>query len=357
MTGLSSSSFPAPPPLPVVCPQCRTEIAATLLSCPSCGRLVHGGRLNELASGARAAEQVGDLPTAMSLWREALELLPKQSQQYQTISEKLASLGKQLDSAPPSAKSQAADGKSAFATGAAGAGAIALLLWKFKFLGVFILTKGKLLLLGLTKSSTFFSMFLSLGVYWAAWGWKFALGLVLSIYVHEMGHVAALRRLGFKATAPMFIPGLGALIRLKQHTTNPHEDARIGLAGPIWGLGAAIAAAGVWLATGLPIWAATAKVGAWINLFNLLPIWQLDGGRGWRALSRQQSWLVVATLAAMWFWTHDGLLVLILIVGIMRAVAKEKTDEGDTIATVHWVVLLALLSALTMIPVPKDVIP
>src|SRR5207302_3963478 len=96
---------------------------------------------------------------------------------------------------------------------------------------LFLLTKGKLLLLGLTKATTFFSMLLSLGVYWAAWGWKFALGLVLSIYIHEMGHVFALRRLGFKASAPMFIPGLGALIRLRQHPANPREDAEIGLAG------------------------------------------------------------------------------------------------------------------------------
>ncbi len=73
------------------------------------------------------------------------------------------------------------------------AGALGLALWKFKFLGAFVATKGKLLLLGLTKGSTFLSMILSLGVYWTAWGWKFALGLVVSIYVHEMGHVAMLR--------------------------------------------------------------------------------------------------------------------------------------------------------------------
>ena len=60
-----------------------------------------------------------------------------------------------------------------------------------------------------------------------------ALGLVLSIYVHEMGHVIALRRYGFKADAPMFIPGLGAIIRLRQHVVDPRADAQIGLAGPI----------------------------------------------------------------------------------------------------------------------------
>ena len=78
-------------------------------------------------------------------------------------------------------------------------------------LALFLLTKGKLLLFGLSKGTTFLSMLAALGVYWTLWGWKFALGFVLSIYVHEMGHVAAMKRFGLAATAPMFIPGFGAL--------------------------------------------------------------------------------------------------------------------------------------------------
>ena len=85
-------------------------------------------------------------------------------------------------------------------------------------------------------------MFAFFGVYWSIYGWPLALGLVLSIYVHEMGHVAMLRRLGIAASAPMFIPGVGALVMLKQHVTDPLIDAKIGLAGPVWGLGAALAA-------------------------------------------------------------------------------------------------------------------
>src|SRR2546430_11600704 len=81
----------------------------------------------------------------------------------------------------------------------------------------------------------------------------------------------------------MFIPGVAAFIRLKQYPTDRREDARVGLAGPIWGAGAAIAAYGVYLATGAGIWGAIAHVGAYINLFNLLPVWQLDGGRGFRS--------------------------------------------------------------------------
>ena len=127
------------------------------------------------------------------------------------------------------------------ATGAVGT--LALALWKFKFLAFMVLSKGKLLLLGLTKASTFLSMFATVGVYWTAFGFRFALGFVLSIYIHEMGHVAALARYGIAASAPLFIPGVGAFIRLKQEFTDPRQDARVALAGPIWGLGAALVCA------------------------------------------------------------------------------------------------------------------
>jgi len=106
-------------------------------------------------------------------------------------------------------------------------------------------SKGKLLLLGLTKISTLASMLAFFAVYWSLFGWRFALGFVMSIYIHEMGHVMALRRYNIAASAPMFIPFFGAFVRMKQYPGNVGEDARVGLAGPIWGLGSAVAA---WLA-------------------------------------------------------------------------------------------------------------
>ena len=117
----------------------------------------------------------------------------------------------------------------------AGLGAFGAMLAKFKWAALFLLGKGKVLLVGLTQAKTFLSMAVALAVYASVYGWKFALGLIVSIYIHEMGHVVWLRRYGIAATAPMFIPGLGALVRLKQYPANPAEDARVGLAGPIWG--------------------------------------------------------------------------------------------------------------------------
>ena len=207
------------------------------------------------------------------------------------IEGKIAELGRQVDAsptlAPPPSHATTAKG-SPGVTGAAGLGAIGLIAWKFKAIALLVLTKGKLLLVGLTKASTFTSMALSLGVYGAVFGWPLALGLVVSIYIHEMGHVAALLRYGVKATAPLFLPGLGAIIRLRQSLGDPRQDARVGLAGPVWGLSAAGASMLVWLAGGPPIWAAIAKLGAAINLFNLIPIGSLDGGRAFHSLDRHQ---------------------------------------------------------------------
>ena len=153
--------------------------------------------------------------------------------------------------------------------------------------GLLLVGKLKFLLLGLTKASTFVSMFGFFAVYWSIYGWPLALGLVVSIYIHEMGHVAMLRRLGIDSGAPLFIPGVGALVMLKEHITDPIVDARIGLAGPVWGLGAAVAAWRIYFATGAAIWLAIAQLTAFLNLFNLIPIWQLDGSRGFHALSRR----------------------------------------------------------------------
>jgi Zn-dependent protease len=338
-------------PTIAACPDCGTHLADGLLACPGCKRLVHASRLNQLAADATRAQQAGDVSESVRLWREALDLLPPDTQQHAAVAATITNLSRQIDANPAAATSPAPHGKSAAGKATGIAGAAALLLWKLKFVVIFLLTKAKLLVLGLGNLPTLLSMFVSMGAYWAAWGWKFAVGLVLSIYVHEMGHVAMLRRFGFKASAPMFIPGLGALIRLRQHPLDAREDARIGLAGPIWGLAAAGACAAVWYAAGWPAWGAVGKVGAWINLFNLTPIGSLDGGRGFRALSRLQSWIVVAAAGTLWFATHDGMLALVTIVAVVRALAKPKDAAADGVACAQFCFLLVALTLLSQLPV------
>jgi Zn-dependent protease len=310
---------------------------------------VHADALKRLADEAERATAAGNLSAARDAWRQAFELLPRGSRQAKLISQKIGEISGGLEAEAPGSASRSLP---SWARIGGPLGAVALLLWKLKFLVLAALGKGKLLLLGLTKSTTLFTMLLSMGVYWTAWGWRFALGLVLSIYIHEMGHVAALQRYGIKATAPMFIPGFGAMVRLNQYPANPAEDARVGLAGPIWGLGAALAAYGVFLATAMPFWAAIARAGAWINLFNLLPIWQLDGGRGISALSSGQRYVLVAAIAAAWFGTGEGLLVLLGMVALVRAFGAQAAKEPDQGVLAQFLVLIFALSALATIHVP-----
>jgi Zn-dependent protease len=346
----------------IPCPSCGTEIAPRLLTCPTCRKLVHSERLKELAAEAGQAERDGQPTAALVAWNRALELLPTGSRQHEMIAARVAELGRQLDASPggmappaPASDPARSPGEKGWAgaggAGVAGLGALGLALWKFKFLAVFALTKAKFLLLGLTKASTLLSMLLSLGVYWAAFGWWFALGLVVSIYIHEMGHVAALRHYGIRAGAPMFIPGVGAVVRLQQALTDPRQDARVGLAGPLWGLGAALAAYAMAGATGAPIWAAIARVGAWVNLFNLLPFWQLDGGRAFRSLARGQRWLAATAIAVAWSLSEESLLVLLLIGAVLQALSPKAPTEPDRVGLLQYVALVAVLSAMTLIPV------
>ena len=340
-----------------VCDSCGTEIAPRLLSCPNCRSLVHADRLRGLAADA---EHAADPTSALVAWQSALELLPTGSRQYRTIAGRIAELGREVDATPlgqPPARPTPTPAPAAKGwTGAAGIGAVALMAWKLKTIALIVLTKGKLLLLGLTKASTFTSMALSVGVYWTAFGWRFALGLVVSIYIHEMGHVAALLRYGIKASTPLFIPGLGAIIRLRQVLTDPRQDARVGLAGPIWGLGAAVAAYIVSLLTGLQIWAGIAKFGASVNLFNLMPLGPLDGGRAFRALTRNQRWLAVCAVAIAWSITGDmmasGLLLLILIVATLSALSRRYAAVPDREGLITYVALIILLTLLSSIGGP-----
>ncbi len=331
-----------PQPGAIRCP-CGTEVAPGLLACPGCHRLIHAELLKAYQAEASAAAASGDVTAQLTAWRLAIALVPPASRQHAIISAKVSALSEQAIADPPSGPSYKWLG---------GLGAAGLLAWKFKFLVVAIATKGKLLLFGLTKSSTLFSMLLSFGVYWTAWGMWFALGVVVSIYVHEMGHVAALRRFGVPATAPMFVPGLGAFIRMRGLQLSPAEDARIGLAGPVWGLGAALAALAVAAGGGGAMWIAIARTGAWLNAFNLLPVWHLDGSRGIAPLSRQDRWLVATTFVAGWAISGDGLFVLLALVMAGQAFAKAGSDPSDRRVLSLFIFLIIALATILRFAIP-----
>ena len=280
-----------------------------------------------LVEHAKLAGQARDWHGARQAWVKALELLPPDSEEYRLTKTRIENIDLQLSDAN---------------------------VWKKRFaklgpIGTFLVvafSKGKLLLLGLTKISTLASMLAFFAVYWSLFGWRFALGFVISIYIHEMGHVMALRKYNIAASAPMFIPFFGAFVRMKQYPGNVGEDARVGLAGPIWGLGSAVAA---WLAaitTGLPVWYAIANTAAWLNLFNLIPIWQLDGGRGFRALTRKQRGMAAGVAIAMWALTHQTILILIAIGAGYRLFSRDYPAEDDNVILMQYAGLIVLLSLL-----------
>jgi Zn-dependent protease len=314
--------------------------------------LVHTEELKKIAVEAEKAEQENRLSDAMASWRRSLELLPLGSRQRQAIKEKTEDLGRRVDDLPPirallETSAVIQEPKSFFGKSGGRAGILGLLL--------LLLSKFKVLLLGFTKLQTLFSMLLFFGVYWNAFGWKFALGFVLSIYIHEMGHVVALNHYGIKATAPVFIPFIGAIIRVKQTLTNPREDSRVGLAGPFWGMGAALVAYGVYQLTGDMIWKAIAGVGAWINLFNLMPFWQLDGGRGFKSLTTWQRWIAILVIAAMWVFSQEGLLLALGVLALFQALRRDSPTEPDNVGLFQYAFLVVVLSTLCyMIPVDQN---
>ena len=223
----------------------------------------------------------------------------------------------------------------------AGTGAVGAALLKFKALLVPILANGKLLLLGLFKLPTLLSMVVFAKLV-GDHHFLFWFGFVAAMYVHEIGHVAALRRYGIEASAPMFIPGLGALVRMKQYPTDAHEEARTGLAGPLWGLFASVAALVIGLCAHSPTALLVATTSASLNVFNLIPVWQLDGGRGLKALSTAERAIVgvtaiaVAVVARQWMPGIVGAIVL------MRLPFGKAHPEGDRRMLALFVALVVL---------------
>jgi Zn-dependent protease len=190
---------------------------------------------------------------------------------------------------------------------------------------VLLLPKLKLL----TTSGT---MLVSVAAYSLIWGWQFAIGFVLLIFVHEMGHVFQLRREGVKASAPMFIPFMGAVIWAKSMGGNALAEARVGLAGPILGSVGAAALIPVASATGNNLFTALAFTGFFLNLFNLLPVVPLDGGRAMAALSPWMWFVGFAGLLALAFVFPNPIILIIVIFGGLetwRRWQSRKSPEAQ----------------------------
>jgi Zn-dependent protease len=201
--------------------------------------------------------------------------------------------------------------------------AIVALLAKFKFALLAALK------FGLPLLKTGGTMLLSIGVYALLWGVWFAVGFVLLLFVHECGHLLAAKRFGLKVSAPMFIPFVGALILLKEAPRNAWVESVVGIGGPLLGSLGAVICEGLYLTTGNLLFRGLAYSGFILNLFNLMPVGFLDGGRIVTAIS-PWLWLVgVPILVYLLITQFNFILLMVLIMCVPRVFSlfRPQTDE------------------------------
>ena len=198
--------------------------------------------------------------------------------------------------------------------------------------------KAALLLLGKVKFlGTAASMLVSIGAYALIWGWKFGAVFVALLLVHEMGHVIQLRREGVKASAPMFIPFLGAFVAMKELPKDAGAEARVGLAGPVLGTVGCLVPLAVWLATGEDFWQAATFIGFFLNLFNLLPVLPLDGGRAMAALSPWIWALGLALFVGVAVLYPSPIILLVILFGGMETWRRWKQRNSPEAREYHRV--------------------
>jgi Zn-dependent protease len=240
--------------------------------------------------------------------------------------------------------------------------AVGVLLAKFK--GVV------LLLLKVKFVGTALTMLVSIGAYALLFPVWFAVGIVVLIWVHEMGHVVQLRREGIPASAPMFIPFLGAFVAMKQMPKDALAEARVGLAGPLLGTLGGIATLGLYAVTREPLFLGLAYFDFIINLFNLAPLLPLDGGRAVGTMSL--AFQVVGLLVMVALFFVAPIMALIALLGLPELWNRWKTRNtpegrayydiplGSRVAVgvvyVGLIVVLGLLMGATFVPDPASLL-
>ncbi|MCW2949276.1 MAG: peptidase [Thermoleophilia bacterium] len=199
-------------------------------------------------------------------------------------------------------------------------------------IGFVLLKFGKIAFIAV-KGAKFFgtaiSMVVSIGAYALFFGWPFAVGFVLLLFVHELGHAIQLKREGLAAGAPMFIPFLGAMIAMRELPHDAAMEARVGIAGPILGSLGALAVHAAAIALDSDLLLALAFTAYFLNLFNLVPVSPLDGGRIAAALSPKLWLLGLVLLAGLFFLRPNPVLLLIVVLGGLDSWRRYRSRDTD----------------------------
>jgi Zn-dependent protease len=179
------------------------------------------------------------------------------------------------------------------------------------------------------------SMLLTIWVYAQLYGSSFAIGFLAMLLIHEMGHYVAARQRGLDVGLPAFIPFVGAWINLRENPHDSETEAYVAYAGPFVGSVAAFAAFYEATISGDDLWMALAYSGFMLNLFNMLPISPLDGGRITQVLS-PRIWLLGAPMmAAMFFYRPSPMLVLIGVMCVPSLLAAWRYDPNSAEAMAY----------------------
>jgi Zn-dependent protease len=313
------------------CQRCAHQLAPESLVCDQCHALVHAEKLDQLAAEAKALEAKGDLPQARDRWLSGLSLLPANSRQASWIQEHARTLDAaagRVQPAPPS--------ENKWAQKLGPVGPIAVLL-----------AKGKFVLTALFKLKFLLSFAAFIGLYWAAFGMKFGIGFAVLVLLHEMGHFIDIKRRGLPAEMPVFLPGLGAYVRWQALGVSLETRAEVSLAGPLAGFFTALACAALWWQTGNPLWAALARVGAALNLLNLIPVWVLDGGQAVLALNKTERIILLTASLALWLLLGENMFFLVALgAGYQVFFARNLPAHSSRAATVYFVAVLTALGVI-----------
>jgi Zn-dependent protease len=342
---------PAPPSVINSCPSCSHWLPDGTLACPDCQTLTYGQHLAGIAVEAQQLEQEQKWAEARDRWRSALQWLPENTRQAESIQQHIAVIDARMKAED--------DTKSRWKKRLGPLAPVALFLIKIKS-WLFILLKFKFLI----------SILPYFAFYWLLFGWKFALGFTLSVFLHEMGHYVAVRMRGLKGNLPVFIPGVGAYVRWYSTGVSVDDLASISLAGPFAGFLVALGCYGAYRGTHYGLFLVLANLGAWYNLLNLFPVrfpfLALDGAQAVYALSKVQRGMIAGTCLLFFGLTAQGAVGgdlvgpntvwTFLIVGLgmaWRCFANDAPEKPGTRSFVYFQTLvLALGFLLYLTPVP-----
>ncbi len=308
------------------CKRCLSELAPSAVECNRCHALVHADELERISAEAKTLEAKGELRQAQQRWLTALPLLPPASKQAAWIRDHALHLDLRADATerPPEPQHPWAKRFGPLAP-------IAVLLAKSKALLVIF------------KLNFLLSLAAFMGVYWGIYGARFGVGFAVLILIHEMGHFIDIERRGLPADMPIFLPGLGAYVRWQGLGVSLETRAAISLAGPVAGWLASVVCAILWWKTGLGIWAALARAGAWLNVLNLIPVWVLDGGQAAAALSKGERLAILTASLALWLVLGESVFFLVAAGAAWRSFTKDLPPQPSRKTLVYFVLVMAAL--------------